>query len=72
MFLREGRIEIVFRQDDRCGQHRQTTVLLVLAVRRRCRFKASARTFCVMLVFTLTLILAVMVVLRRGCHVPGS
>ena len=63
MFLREGRIEIVFRRDERCGQHRKTAVLLFLAVRRRCHFEASARTVCVMLDFTLTLILAVMVAL---------
>ena len=67
MFLREGRIEIIFRQDERCG--RKTAALLVLAVRRRCHFEASARTVCVTLVFTLKPILAVMVVLRRGCHV---
>ena len=39
---------------------------MVLAVRRRCHFEASARTVCVMLVFTLTLIHAVMVGLCCG------
>ena len=72
MFLRVGHIEIVFRQDERCGQHRKTAVLLVLVVRRRCHFEASATTVCVMLVFTLTLILAVMVALCRARHVLVS
>ena len=72
MFFREGRIEIVFRQDERCGRHRKTVVLLFLSVRRRCRFEASARTVCGMLFFTLTPILAVMVPLYRGRHVLVS
>ena len=61
-------IGLVFRQDDRCGQHLKTAVQLVLAVRRPCHFEASARSVCVMLVFTLTLTLAEMVVLACGWH----
>ena len=42
------------------------------SVRRRCHFEASSRVVCVMFVFTLTLIPAVMVVLcfgrERACH----
>ena len=73
MFLREGRIEIVLRQGERCGQHLKTAILLGLAVRRQCHFESKCQIgLCVMLVFTSTLTLAVMVVLCRGCHVLVS
>ena len=59
MFFREGRIEVVFRQDESCGQHLNSAVLL----RRRCQLGSN------WLVFTLTVTLALTVVLCCGWHV---
>ena len=63
-FLREGRSEIVFRQDQSCGQNLITAVLLGLLVAgRRCHLRSKCQSgVCVMLVFMSTPTLAVTVV----------